>query len=331
MMTTLLLAVHLAAAEPPRLLVEVTDPKLKEYRLLDARGKANYEDGHIPGAVAVELGQWSSAVTKGKADAAYWKAELAKVGVTPTQPVVAYSDDLRDAARVWWMLKMAGVPDARVLNGGWKAYTAAKLPEQKEAVTATAPPHDWTPDPERFADKAKVLELIKSPDAVAVVDARTKEEHTGEQKGAKKVGHIPGSVHLEWVEFFDRATGKFHPPADLKKLAADRKIDLGKPAVTYCQGGGRAAVAALGLELMGVKKVRNYYASWASGVTPTTPRWRCRRSDPGKRNHRGPSPVACRGRASASDAGHFFSGRMLGTSLRISSILASVSSPFLKA
>lgn len=271
MMTTLLLCVHLAAAEPPSLLVEVTDPKLKEYRLLDARGKAKYEAGHVPGAVAVELGMWAKAVTGGKADAAFWTAELAKVGVGPTQPVVAYSDDPRDAARVWWMLKLAGVPDARILNGGWKAYAAAKLPEQKEVVTANAAPHDWKPDPDRLADKAKVLELIKSPGAT-VVDARTKEEHTGEQKAAKKVGHIPGSVHFEWVEFFDPQTGKYYSPGELKKRAADRQIDLGKPAVTYCQGGGRAAVAAFGLELMGVKGVKNYYASWGEwGNADDTP------------------------------------------------------------
>ena len=270
MMTTLLLAVHLAVAEPPQLLVEVDDPKLKTFRILDVRGKAKYEDGHIPGAVLAEIGPWSKAVTAGKADAAFWKTSLAAVGVLPTKPTVVYSDDLRDAARAWWMLKLAGVPDVRILNGGWKAYTAAKLAEQKDAVTATAAPFDWTPAPERFADKAKVLEMIKTPGTI--LDARTKEEFTGEAKMAKKAGHIPGSVHLEWVEFLDPATGKFLAPEPLMKLAADRKLELKNPAVTYCQGGGRAAVAAFGLELMGVKNVRNYYASWGEwGNADDTP------------------------------------------------------------
>jgi thiosulfate/3-mercaptopyruvate sulfurtransferase len=278
MMTTLLLAVHLAAVDPPKpaaypnpdLLVEVNDPKLRNFRVLDARGKAKYEAGHIPDAVMIELGVWSKAVTAGKADAAFWKTELAKVGVTPIRPVVAYSDDLRDAARAWWMLKLAGVEDVRILNGGWKAYTAAKLPEQKETFTVTAAPHDWKPT-DRFADKAKVLEMLKTPN-VTILDSRTKEEHTGEQKAAKKAGHIPGSVHLEWVEMFDAATGKFLPPEPLLKLASDRKIDLKNPAVTYCQGGGRAAVAAFGLELMGAKTVRNYYASWGEwGNAADTP------------------------------------------------------------
>ena len=49
-------------------------------------------------------------------------------------------------------------------------------------------------------------------------------------------------------------------------------MDLDKPNITYCQGGGRAAVAAFGLELAGAKNVRNYYASWAEwGNDPDTP------------------------------------------------------------
>jgi thiosulfate/3-mercaptopyruvate sulfurtransferase len=272
MMTTILLAVHLAAAEPaPQLLVEVGDPKLtKDFHLLDVRGKAKYEDGHVPGAVLAEIGPWSKAVTAGKADAVFWKAELAKVGVNPQKPVVVYSDDPRDAARVWWMLEFAGVPDARVLNGGWKAYTAAKLPVQKEAVTAKAEPHDWKPAPDRFADKKLVLEQLKA--GVVIVDARTKEEYAGESKLTKKAGHIPGAVHLEWVELIDAKTGKYLPRSELIKLVKERKIDLDKPAITYCQSGGRSAVAAFGLELAGAKKVRNYYASWGEwGNADDTP------------------------------------------------------------
>ena len=56
------------------------------------------------------------------------------------------------------------------------------------------------------------------------------------------------------------------------EFVADRKIDLNQPAVTYCQGGGRAAVLAFGLELMGAKSVKNYYKSWGEwGNATDTP------------------------------------------------------------
>jgi thiosulfate/3-mercaptopyruvate sulfurtransferase len=276
MMTTLLLAVHLAAAEPaanyptPNLLVEVTDPKLSAFHLLDVRPADKYMAGHIPGAVHADTAPWSKAVLANKADAAFWKTELAKLGVTPKQPVVVYADDVRDAARAWWMLKYAGVPDARVLNGGWKAHTASKLEESKLVSLGAAPPHDWKPDPARLADKKHVLAVLK--DGAACVDARTADEFTGEKALAKKGGHIPGATHLEWVELLDPKTDKFLPPPDLLKLVKDRKIDLDKPQVTYCQGGGRAAVVAFGLELAGAKNVRNYYPSWGEwGNADDTP------------------------------------------------------------
>ena len=276
MMTTLLLAVHLVGAEPPanyptpNMLIEVNDPKLKDFRVLDTRARAKYEAGHVPGAVRADAAPWAKAVLANKADAEFWKAELAKVGVAPTKPVVVYSDDVRDSARTWWMLKLAGVPDARILNGGWKAWTAAKLPEEKAETVATAEPHNWKPDPNRLADKTHVLDQLKG--GSTCVDARTKDEFTGEKAFAKKSGHIPGATHLEWVELLDPKTDKFLPPADLIKLVKDRKIALDKPAVTYCQGGGRAAVLAFGLELAGAKSVRNYYPSWGEwGNADDTP------------------------------------------------------------
>jgi thiosulfate/3-mercaptopyruvate sulfurtransferase len=276
MMTTLLLTVHLAAAEPPatypapNLLVEVTDPKLKQFHLLDVRTAEKYKAGHVPGAVRVDLTAWSKAILADKADAAFWKSELAKAGVTPKKPTVVYSDDVRDTARVWWMLKFAGVPDARVLNGGWKAYTAAKSTTETTETAVKADPHDWKPDPNRLADKKHVLEQLKG--GSACVDARTKEEFTGEKALAKQGGHIPGATHLEWVELLDPKTEKFLPPADLIKLVKDRKIDLDKPQITYCQSGGRAAVVAFGLELAGAKNVRNYYPSWGEwGNADDTP------------------------------------------------------------
>jgi len=276
MMPTMLLAVHLAVGQPaeyPRaeLLVEAADAKLtKDFRVLDARPKAKYDEGHIPGAVHADLNPWSKVVTEGKADAAFWKRELAKVGVSPKQPVAVYADDMRDAARLWWMLKLAGVPDVRLVNGGWKAYAAAKLPVQKEAATATAEPHDWKPDATRLATKEDVL---KQFEAGGIVDARTDAEFLGRDKlKNKKAGCVPGATHIEWTDFLDPKTDKFLAPPDLIKLVKDRKVDLDKPNITYCQGGGRAAVAAFGLELAGAKNVRNYYASWGEwGNAADTP------------------------------------------------------------
>jgi thiosulfate/3-mercaptopyruvate sulfurtransferase len=282
MMTLALTAVYLLPAASPAgeakyanstLLVEpeelAKDPT--RFRVLDVRGKAKYEDGHVPGSVATQLGRWSQALNDGRADAAFWKKELAAVGVAPDRPVVVVSDDIRDEARGWWLLTYAGVHDSRVLNGGWDAYTAAGGPVSKEQTAAKAEPHDWKPATGRLATKGDLLSLLRADPKPCIVDARTAEEYSGEQQTAKKAGHVPGAVHLEWSDLLDTKAKKFKPAAKLAKLLADRKIDVGRPCVTYCQSGGRSSVAAFGLALMGGKDVRNYYKSWSEwGNDPDT-------------------------------------------------------------
>ncbi len=92
---------------------------------------------------------------------------------------------------------------------------------------------------------------------------RSESEYCGEANTAKRNGAIPGAVHKEWTEVIDKKTQRFKSPEALAKLFKEAGVDLDRSSVTYCQSGGRAAVMAFTLELMGVKSVRNYYRSWS--------------------------------------------------------------------
>jgi thiosulfate/3-mercaptopyruvate sulfurtransferase len=275
MMTLTLAAVYLSPLGPaagpdypnPTLLVEPEElAKLDTttVRILDVRGKAKYDDGHVPGSVLAMTGPWSNAVKEGKADSAFWTKELAAVGVLPTRPVVVVADDIRDAARARWLLIYAGQIDVRLLNGGWGAYVAAKLPVSKEATTAKA--NDWDRIVNRhvLATKEHMLGLPNAAPKARIIDTRSAEEYAA--------GHIPGAVRLEWTELLDPNTKKFKPAEELAKLLMERNIDPAEESCSYCQSGGRAAVVAFALELMGSKKARNYYRSWAEwGTAKDTP------------------------------------------------------------
>ncbi len=249
----------------PELLVEAADVLTEGALIFDARSPAKYQAGHIPKALNVPVTAWAKAIDDGKADAAFWKATLADLGVTGKTPVVVYSDDVKLTARGWWALKLAGVPDVRILNGGWDAYTAAKLTVSKDAVKAKpADPVEWKPEA-RLAVMSDVVKLAEKKDAACVVDARSATEVAG--------GKVPGAKALEWTDLLDDKTQKFKPAGELAKLFESQKIDLTKPCVTYCQGGSRAAVMAFALELMGAKDVRNYHKSWGEyGGDKTTPK-----------------------------------------------------------
>jgi thiosulfate/3-mercaptopyruvate sulfurtransferase len=243
----------------------------KKFTVIDVRGEAAYLDGHVPGSVNAKTGPWSQAVNDKKATGPFWSKEFAALGMPATVPVVVVCEDVKDGCRVWWILKLAGVPDARLLDGGWKAYVAAKGDVEKQPTTKAAPIAEWKPDPGRLATKDIVLSSLK--DKVGqFVDARSEKEFSGEQAMSKRGGHVPGAERLEWSDFLDPATKKFKPAGELKTLIATRKLDLDKPCVTYCQSGGRSSVVAFGLELMGAKQVKNYYKSWSEwGNDPDTP------------------------------------------------------------
>ncbi|MCH8829819.1 MAG: hypothetical protein IID45_09605, partial [Planctomycetes bacterium] len=89
--------------------------------------------------------------------------------------------------------------------------------------------------------------------SVQVIDARTADEYQS--------GCIPDAVHLNW-ENLVTTDNRFLSDKELKQRFEAAGVDPDKPAITYCQTGGRASLNAYALELAGYKNVRNYYSSW---------------------------------------------------------------------
>ena len=241
-----------------------------EFRILDARSKKKYKAGHIPDAVWVDHDQWAKAY--GHDNQAGWEKRIGGLGMGLGTKVVIY-DDVRNnrAARVWWILRDAGARDVRLLNGGWKGWQDAGGAVTKEAPKIRTAKIEIEFQKDRLADKKFVLNAVKD-NKVQIIDARSKQEYFGEDKRANRGGAIPGAKHLEWSDAIDAKTQRFKSAEELKKLFAAAGIDPSKPCTTYCQSGGRAAVMAFTLELMGGKDVRNYYKSWAEwGNSDDTP------------------------------------------------------------
>jgi thiosulfate/3-mercaptopyruvate sulfurtransferase len=244
----------------------------KEFVILDARDRAKYDQGHVPGARWVDHAAWAKAFGDGK-DAAGWGMRIGALGVGRESRVVVYDDNrAKDAARIWWILRYWGVEDARLLNGGWTGWTKGGHSTEKREPAAAAVAFAARAMPDRLATKEELLESLTGG-KVQIVDARSSGEFCGTEKLTnKRAGAIPGAKHLEWVDLLDKDTQRFKPAPELKKLIDDAGIRLDRPTATHCQSGGRAAVMAFGLELMGAKDVSNYYRSWSEwGNDDATP------------------------------------------------------------
>ena len=259
----------------PNLLIEpaalMKPEAAKKFCILDARSAAKYKAGHIPGAFWVDAGAWSKAFNSDPSPE-NWGKRIAAFGIASTdRPGVVYADNMPTATRIWWILHYWGLKDVRVLNGGWNGWEAAGGKMQKGFATTANGALKLTAHPERLATKGQLLKDLKEK-RFSILDARSHGEYCGDRKMAKRGGAIPGAKHLEWSDVLDPKTQRFKSATQLAKLFKDAGVNFSRPQVTYCQSGGRAAVLAFALELMGAKEVRNYYRSWSEwGNAEDTP------------------------------------------------------------
>jgi thiosulfate/3-mercaptopyruvate sulfurtransferase len=261
----------------PELLVEpaaLAKPELaKQFVVLDARDQKAFRKNRIPAARWVDAAAWAKAFGSGK-DAEAWSSRIGNLGIDRASKVVIYDgSSSKDAARIWWILRYWGVADARLLNGGWTGWEAARLPVEAGKPHAPAPrSFNATPQSKRLATKGQLLDALKDK-SLQIVDARSEAEFCGTEKEKnKRAGAIPGAKHLEWIDLIDKKTQRFKTADQLRMLFREAGVELERPTATHCQSGGRAAVMAFAMELMGAANVSNYYASWAEwGNVDDTP------------------------------------------------------------
>lgn len=257
----------------PHLLAEPSNiaPSLSTTCIIDTRAKTQFEKSHIPGAIWIDASDWGKSFDD-KPNPEEWALRLQQSGIGPDSKILVYGgDDVRDAARIWWILRYWQLDRVQLLNGGINAWVRAGLPVSSVPNAPATIPRLNLRASHRLETKNGLLNQLNDQ-KVQVVDARSNDEHCGISKTAKRNGKIPGAIHLEWTEVIDPNTKCFKSPEQLAKLFRDKNIDMNRPLVTYCQSGGRASVVAFALELMGGNQVRNYYKSWSEwGNATDTP------------------------------------------------------------
>ena len=112
-----------------------------DVRVVDVRWRPDgtaaqlHASGHVPGAVHLD---WLSVRRRGRPKAAdmlllaspeRMADAMAAAGVADGTTVVLYDDTLSyHAARAWWSLRAYGFDTARVLDGGYPAWSEGALP-----------------------------------------------------------------------------------------------------------------------------------------------------------------------------------------------------------
>jgi thiosulfate/3-mercaptopyruvate sulfurtransferase len=223
---------------------------------------------HIPGAVFFDIDGIADHATglphMMPAPDAFAEA-VSGLGLSDADTIVVYDGTgLFSAPRVWWALRAMGHEKVFVLDGGLPKWRAEGRPLESGAAA---------PQPGNFHARP-VAALARGYDAVRahlqagdaqLVDARSQSRFTGEEKEPRaglKSGHMPGAVNLHWRALLTHDNMLKDDDA-LRRLFADKGIDLRAPIVTTCGSGISAAILMLALVRIGAADVALYDGSWA--------------------------------------------------------------------
>lgn len=239
------------------------------------RGRRDYLQSHIPGAVYAHLNEdLSRPVIPGvtgrhplpAVDA--FISKLSAWGIGPDVQVVVY-DDMGGAyaARLWWMLRWLGHDTVAIQDGGWPLWVQESRPLQ--SGIESRPARSFKPHlrPELFASTSDVEAMRQDP-AYRVLDARRAERYRGENEPIDPVaGHIPGAKSAPFAELL-APDGRFLPPEELRahfqKLLGDVPAER---TASYCGSGVTAALNLVALAHAGLGEGRLYAGSWSEWIT----------------------------------------------------------------
>jgi len=240
-------------------------------RVLDVRwdlggphGRPAYLEGHIPGAVFVDLAaELAAPGAPGRGrhplpDLADLQAAARRWGIRQGQPVVAYDGGHgMAAARAWWVLRWGGIADVRILDGGLPAWKG-----ELESGEVTPPPGDvvLTGGGMPVLDADAAAALARSG---VLLDARAPERFRGEEEPIDPVaGHIPGARNAPADRNLDEH-GRYLPPEVLRERYARLGASPDAPVGAYCGSGFSAAQDIVALELAGLTGAALYPGSWS--------------------------------------------------------------------
>jgi len=271
----------MAAYAHPEVLVETSwvsshlnDPKVRVAEV-DYDPAANYEMGHLPGAV---LFDWRKDINDPLArdilSADALTALFARAGVDDDTTLVLYGDfNNWFAAFAYWVFTYYGAKNLKLMNGGRKKWIAEDLPVTKDAPHVPAG-HFKAHAPNAalrsyLDDVRKVLPEVKAG-KFSLVDVRGPKEFSGEitappeypTEHAQRGGHIPGAKNIPWAQAV-KEDGTFKSREELEELYRSKGVLPNHPVITYCRIGERSSHTWFVLRyLLGYPDVRNYDGSW---------------------------------------------------------------------
>lgn len=253
------------------------EPAWLEQRLGDASvrvieasiARASFTEAHVPGAAWVDFhgdllrnGDDTSGLVPTPEQ---YAALMGRLGVAPWMDVVWYGDRHNSyATRGLWMMTYYRHPGSvYVLAGGRERWLAEGRPTEAGDAVVRETDYPLPPEPDD-ADRASWRDVRDAiaDDGAVILDVRALDEYDGTSVRAKRGGHIPGAVHIEWTDATAGAN-VLKSAQELRAIYEARGVTPDKRIIAHCQLGVRASHTWFVLKhVLGYPDVRNYDGSW---------------------------------------------------------------------
>jgi thiosulfate/3-mercaptopyruvate sulfurtransferase len=245
--------------------------------VIDTRDPDTYAKGHLPGAVNLRdiFTYLATSTPEGMEELrALFAREFGEVGLSGKETAVLYEDTMANgygqSCRGYFLLQWLGYGKAKILHGGFHAWTEAGLPVSTEpAKPAPATFVAEAPKASLMLTKDDMIKAIRDPDVVKL-DVRDVDEWIGTSSSpygidfAPRKGRLPGAVWIEWYRMMKpSASGPVFKTADeIRAECATAGITPDDTVYLYCFKGARASNTFVALKEAGFKDVRMYFGSW---------------------------------------------------------------------
>ncbi|MFK4823845.1 3-mercaptopyruvate sulfurtransferase [Paenochrobactrum sp. BZR 588] len=230
-------------------------------------GKAEFEAGHIPGAIFFdqdEIADHSTNLPHSLPSPQLFAHHMGAAGITPHDTIVVYDGaGYFSAPRVWWMFRIMGAENVFVLDGGLDGWKKAGFPLTTEVTKTAASLFKPKFNADAVVGFDEMLEIVNQGSS-QIADARGKGRFTAQEaepRAGQRSGHMPGARNVPVTEI--SKNGELKSLEELRDVFVNAGIDLSKPVVTSCGSGVTAAALIFALESLGHEKHRLYDGSWS--------------------------------------------------------------------
>ncbi len=236
--------------------------------VVDMTSPATYAQVHVPGAVFLnyaDVVQHAPPVMGMLPDSEQFSQALSHAGITPDTYVVAYDDEGGGkAARFMWTLDVIGHKKMSLLDGGIHAWLKDNKPRSTEAPNVEKSHYPVSFNHSAATTNAEAIMENLSKDNFRVLDTRSRNEFSGADKRAARVGHIPGAVNLDWLDIKSPENAqRLKPAKEIEQMLADLGLSPEQEIVTHCHSHHRSALTYVALKSLGYHNIKGYPGSWS--------------------------------------------------------------------